>query len=212
MILVTGGTGFIGPKVVHALRAAEQEVRCLVRQPAKATTLKAWRCELAAGDVTDPASLGAAAAGCDVVIHLVSIIAGKPADFERVMVAGTRNLLAAAKDAGVRRVVLMSALGTSDETKDLVPYYGAKWKMEQATNASGLEHVIFRPSFVLDATAGRFRSSSVRCGGRRLRRWSATASGGSSRSGSRTSPPTLRRRSTSPGPPTAPSSLAGPTR
>jgi uncharacterized protein YbjT (DUF2867 family) len=154
MILVTGGTGFIGPKVVHALRAAEQEVRCLVRQPAKATTLKAWRCELAAGNVTDPASLRAAAAGCDTVVHLVSIIAGKPADFERVMVAGTHNLLAAAKGAGVRRVVLMSALGTSDATKDLVPYYGAKWKMEQATKASGLEHVIFRPSFVFGRDGG----------------------------------------------------------
>jgi uncharacterized protein YbjT (DUF2867 family) len=154
MILVTGGTGFIGPKIVHALRAAQRDVRCLVRKPAKATTLKAWRCELAVGDVTEPASLGAAAAGCDAVVHLVSIIAGSPADFERVMVAGTNNVLAAANEAGVRRVVLMSALGTSDETKDLVPYYGAKWRMEQATEASGLEYVIFRPSFVFGRDGG----------------------------------------------------------
>ena len=50
------------------------------------------------------------------------------------------------REAGVRRFVLMSALGTTEETKDLVPYYGAKWQMEQDTKASGLEHVIFRPS------------------------------------------------------------------
>ncbi len=154
MILVTGGTGFIGPKVVHTLRSAERDVRCLVRRPAKATTLKAWGCELAAGDVTDPGSLKEAVAGCDAVVHLVAIITGKPADFERVMIGGAQNLLTAATEAGVRRFVLMSALGTSDETKDLVPYYGAKWAMEQATKASGLEHVIFRPSFVFGRDGG----------------------------------------------------------
>ena len=154
MILVTGGTGFVGSKVVHALRAEERDVRCLVRRPARAGTLKTWGCELAAGDVTDPASLKEAVAGCDAVVHLVGIIAGKPADFERVMIGGTRNLLDAAKEAGLRRLVVMSALGTSAETKDLVPYYGAKWEMEQATKASGLEHVIFRPSFIFGRDGG----------------------------------------------------------
>ena len=154
MILVTGGTGFVGSKVVHALRAEERDVRCLVRRPTRAGTLKTWGCELAAGDITDPASLKEALAGCDAVVHLVGIIAGKPAEFERVMIGGTRNLLDAAKEAGVRRLVLMSALGTSAETKDLVPYYGAKWEMEQATKASGLEHVIFRPSFVFGRDGG----------------------------------------------------------
>jgi uncharacterized protein YbjT (DUF2867 family) len=154
VILVTGGTGFVGSKVVHALRAEERDVRCLVRRPARAGTLKTWGCELAAGDITDPPSLKEALAGCDAVVHLVGIIAGKPADFERVMIGGTRNVLDAAKEAGVRRLVLMSALGTSAETKDLVPYYGAKWEMEQATKASGLEHVIFRPSFVFGRDGG----------------------------------------------------------
>ncbi|HEY8773142.1 MAG TPA: complex I NDUFA9 subunit family protein [Gaiellaceae bacterium] len=154
MILVTGGTGFIGPKVVHALRAAGRDVRCLVRRPARAGTLKTWGCELAAGDVTDPESLKEAVAGCDTVVHLVAIIAGKPVDFERVMIGGTQSLLAAAQEAGVTRFVLMSALGTNDETKNLVPYYGAKWEMEQATKASGLDHVIFRPSFVFGRDGG----------------------------------------------------------
>ena len=53
MILVTGATGFIGPKIVHALRAEARDVRCLVRKPAKAGTLKAWSCEVVQGDVTD---------------------------------------------------------------------------------------------------------------------------------------------------------------
>ena len=71
-----------------------------------------------------------------------------------MMEQGTRDLLEAARDAGVRRFVLMSALGTTEETKELVPYYGAKWQMEQDVKASGLEHVILRPSFVFGREGG----------------------------------------------------------
>jgi NADH dehydrogenase len=153
-VLVTGGTGFVGPRVVHALRAHELEVRVLVRRPERAEHLAAWGVDLATGDVTDPASLRDALAGCTHVVHLVAIIRGKHADFERVMEGGTRNLVAAAKDAGVERFVLMSALGVSEETKDLVPYFGAKWAMEQEVVRSGLEHTIFRPSFVFGREGG----------------------------------------------------------
>jgi NADH dehydrogenase len=156
MILVTGGTGFIGPKIVHALRAQERPVRCLVRRPdrAPARTLEAWGCGLVRGDVTDADSLRRAADGCETVIHLVAIITGEPEEFERVMSGATRDLVRAAEDAGVRRFVLMSALGTTEETKELVPYYGAKWDMEQAVKAARFEHVIFRPSFVFGRDGG----------------------------------------------------------
>jgi NADH dehydrogenase len=70
------------------------------------------------------------------------------------MEQGTRDLLAAADENGVRRFVLMSALGTSQETKDLVPYFHAKWEMEEAVRASAIEHVIFRPSFVFARDGG----------------------------------------------------------
>ena len=107
------------------------------------------------GDVTDAGEpRGAAVEGQDVVVHLVALLAGPPEEFERVMEQGTRDLVAAAKDAGVRRFVLMSALGTDEETKDLVPYYHAKWEMEQAVQGSGLEHVIFRPSFIFGPGGG----------------------------------------------------------
>jgi uncharacterized protein YbjT (DUF2867 family) len=154
MILVTGATGFVGPKVVHALRAEGRDVRALVRDPSHADTLRTWGCDLAEGDVTDTASLTRAVAGCDAVVHLVSIIAGSRSDFERVMTRGTENLVAAAKDAGMRRFVLMSALGVSEETRSLTPYYAAKWEMEATVQASGLEHVIFRPSFVFGRDGG----------------------------------------------------------
>jgi uncharacterized protein YbjT (DUF2867 family) len=154
MILVTGGTGFVGPKVVHALRAQGRPVRCLVRKPVKAKTLQSWGCELVQGDVTDQESLTRAAEGCDAVVHLVAIITGSPADFERVMSEGTRSLVAAAHAAGVRRFVLMSALGVSDQTRTLTPYYAAKWEMERTVRESGLEHVVFRPSLVFGRDGG----------------------------------------------------------
>jgi uncharacterized protein YbjT (DUF2867 family) len=154
MILVTGGTGFVGPKVVHALRAEGRDVRAVVRDASRADTLQNWGCELVEGDVTDAASLKRATAGCDAVVHLVAIITGSASYFERVMIRGTENLVAAAQEAGVRRFVLMSALGVSEQTRSLTPYYASKWAMEAAVQASGLEHVIFRPSFVFGRDGG----------------------------------------------------------
>ena len=154
MILVTGGTGFVGGHVVHALRADRRDVRCLVRDRRRAERLQAWGCELIEGDVTRPESLHAAAAGCDTVVHLVAIRQGRPEQFQRIMVDGTRSLLAAAKEAGVHRFLHMSALGTSAETQDLVPYYHAKWEMEQDVKSAGIPYVVFRPSFVFGKDGG----------------------------------------------------------
>ena len=153
-ILVTGGTGFVGQKIVHELRASGHEVRALVREPRRGATLEAWGAELAVGDVTDAVSLRQATEGVDAVVHLVAIIKGRPADFERVMEDGTAALVRAAEEAGVRRLVLMSALGTSEANRDLVPYFHAKWAMEQCVEGSSLEQVIFRPSFVFGSDGG----------------------------------------------------------
>jgi uncharacterized protein YbjT (DUF2867 family) len=153
-VLVTGPTGFVGQHVVHALRAREIPVRALVRDSSRGSRLVAWGAELVEGDVTDPDSLRAAMAGADAVIHLASIIKGSPDDFERVMAQGTRNLVAAAEEAGVRRFVLTSALGVNEHSKDQVPYFAAKWEMERAVRESSVEHVIFRPSFVFGSDGG----------------------------------------------------------
>ena len=153
-VLVTGGTGFIGHHVVHALRARNVGVRCLVRDPKRARRLSAWGAELVVGDVTDPTVLRAACIGASAVVHLVAIIKGSRADFERVMEHGTRNLVAAAEGAGVGRFVLVSALGVDERTKDAVPYFTAKWEMERAVRSSSLQYVIFRPSFVFGEDGG----------------------------------------------------------
>jgi len=154
VILVAGGTGFIGPKVVHALRAEDHPVRILARKPEKHDQLRAWGCEIVQGDMTDAASLRRAVEGCETVIDLVALISGKPEDFQRVMIQGTRDLISAAKKARARRFILMSALGVSERTKDLTPYFHAKWDEEQAVQASGLDYTIFRPSFVFGGDGG----------------------------------------------------------
>ena len=151
-VLVTGGTGFVGPFIVRRLVDDGHTVRVLEHTPGSSAGLPSQ--DAVVGSTTDPASLRRAVDGQDAVVHLVALLTGSPADFERVMAQGTRDLVAAAGDAGVRRFVLMSALGVSEETKELVPYYRAKWAMEQDVKASGLEHVIFRPSFVFAARGG----------------------------------------------------------
>jgi NADH dehydrogenase len=104
--------------------------------------------------MTDPASLRRALEGAETVVHLVGIRQGRERDFQRIMVDGTRDLLAAARAAGAGRFVNMSALGTSEQTKDLVPYYRAKWDAEELVRASGLPYVILRPSFVFARDGG----------------------------------------------------------
>jgi uncharacterized protein YbjT (DUF2867 family) len=151
-VLVTGATGFVGPAIVQRLVDEGHTVRVLEHTAGSSAELPSQ--EAVPGSMTDPESLRRAVEGQDAVVHLVALLSGKPEEFERVMEHGTRDLLKAASDAGVRRFVLMSALGTTEETKDLVPYYGAKWQMEQDVKASGLEHVIFRPSFVFGREGG----------------------------------------------------------
>jgi NADH dehydrogenase len=154
VILLTGGTGFVGGHVVRALREADRPVRCLVRNRGKARQLEALGCELVEGDMTDAASLRRAVDGVDTVVHLVAIRQGSEEKFKRIMTQGTQDLIAAAKEAGVARFVLMSVLGVSEESRDLVPYYGAKWEMERAVEGAGIPHVIFRPSFVFERDGG----------------------------------------------------------
>jgi NADH dehydrogenase len=154
MILVTGANGFLGRHAVHALVAGGDRVRAMVRDLSGAKALQEVECELVTGDVTDPESLARATEGCATVVHLVAIIAGRPDDFERVIAEGTRSLVAAAHEAGARRLVYVSALGANDPRSPDVPYFRAKGAAEDAVAGSGLEHVILRPTFVFGPDGG----------------------------------------------------------
>ena len=154
-VLVVGGTGFVGGHVVHAFRAQDLPVRVLARRPEKQERLRAWGCEVVQGDMTDADSLRRATEGTEAVVHLVALPPfAKPDAIRRVMEHGTRDLVTAAKGAGAKRFILMSALGTGERSKDLAPYYHAKWEEEHEVAGSGIEHTIFRPSFVFGRDGG----------------------------------------------------------
>jgi uncharacterized protein YbjT (DUF2867 family) len=143
-ILVTGGTGFVGSRIVERVKDAH-DVVLLQRAgggkavPAGVTTLE--------GDVTDPVSLSGKLEGFDAVIHLVAIIEEHgDATFDGVIRRGTENVVAAARAGGVPRFIHMSALGARDDPA--YPYHQAKWRAEQAVRESGLDWTIFRPSVI----------------------------------------------------------------
>lgn len=147
MILVTGGTGFVGSHVVRRLRQEGLPVRVIVRTPARAAKLRDLGVEVVPGDIADPASLAGAAQGCERVIHLVGIIQeGRGFTFRSVHVEGTMNVLAAAKKAGVKHFFHQSALGTRDSAKS--EYHRTKWEAEQLVQASGMPWTILRPSLI----------------------------------------------------------------
>jgi uncharacterized protein YbjT (DUF2867 family) len=105
--------------------------------------------EVFPGDCLHPETVAPAAAGCDAVIHLVGIIRefpGRGVTFERVHVQATQNLVDAARTAGVRRFLHMSALGARPEPAD--PYHVTNFRADEYVKASGLAYTIFRPSVV----------------------------------------------------------------
>jgi nucleoside-diphosphate-sugar epimerase len=109
--LVTGATGFIGGHLVRRLLLEGYQVRCLVRPTSDASALVGLGVEVVVGDLTNARSLAPAAEGCRYVLHCAALVSDWATSKEvtRVNVDGTRNLLAAAVDASVRRFVHFSS-------------------------------------------------------------------------------------------------------
>jgi dihydroflavonol-4-reductase len=165
---VTGGTGFIGANVVRALLEAGFEVRALVRPTSQLTNLQGLEVELVRGDVLDLASLRRGMAGCQVVFHVAALYSFwvRPRGLiYQVNVDGTRQVLQAAGELGVERVVYTSSvaalgLGTreqpADETTPVHPahiigdYKRSKYLAQQVAlkfARNGLPVVIVNPSY-----------------------------------------------------------------
>ena len=113
MILVTGATGHIGNVLIRKLKQQGSKVRALVWRDEDTAPLAGLDVELVQGDVLDPASLEPAMSGVESVFHLagiISIMPGKNPFVWKVNVDGTRNVLQAALQAGVRRLVYTSSI------------------------------------------------------------------------------------------------------
>ena len=150
-VMVTGASGYVGAAVVAELVAAGHAVRAVSRSgraPSGATGT-------AADVVRD--DLDETMADIDAVIHLVGIIRENPArgiTFERLHVQATRRVLDAAKRAGVRRLVHMSALGTGPGGQSR--YFSSKWTAEQMVRGAWPSAVIVRPSLLFGGGAPFF--------------------------------------------------------
>lgn len=169
VILVTGASGFIGSAVCRALAAEGCRVRALLRPTSSRLALEDVAVEIVLGDIRQPDTLRPAMDGAAFVFHAAAESAywRHPADVIPAAVEGTRNMVAAAAAAGVRRLVLTSSLAamglprrdellTEAHTFDLparrFPYGFAKYQAElEARRIAGdrLEVVIVNPSIVL---------------------------------------------------------------
>ena len=166
-VFVTGGSGFIGGRLVERLAREGRGVRALARSEESAERVAALGADPVRGDIGDRTSLSGAAEGCDVAFHLAAHLGewGPWEHFERGNVEGTRNALAACAEAGVSRFVhcgteaaLMAGepLVQVDETEPLrpdspAPYPATKARAEQAVRDAGregFETVVVRPRFV----------------------------------------------------------------
>lgn len=165
MILVTGGSGFIGRRVVSRLTEGGNSVRVLARGQRRADQPSGV--EVVRGDVVSAEGLSEAMSEVEKVVHLVAIIRESGSQtFEAVIRQGTERLVEAAKVAGVKKFVYVSAIGAQDDP--YYPYLHAKWAAERAVALSGLKYTILRPSIIfgegdefINALAGLVRYNPV---------------------------------------------------
>ena len=152
MILVCGGTGFVGSAIVRELQERGEAAAVLGRDAARVRQRFGEGVEARVADVRDAAALPSALAGADVVVNAVQFptspieVKRRGWTFEEVDYKGTRNLVDAAKAAGVRRFVYVSAVGAMPPPAK--HWFVFKWQAEQHLAASGLEWVTVRPTWV----------------------------------------------------------------
>jgi uncharacterized protein YbjT (DUF2867 family) len=146
MVLVVGSNGFVGRHVVKRLAAGGERVRAMVRNQSDYRAPEGV--EVVEADLTKPETLGPALEGVTKVVHAAAIVGNikEPykGAYDDVHRTGTENLVRAATDAGVKRVVAMSGLGTKPAPKGT--YMAPRWAMEEAIRHSGIPHVIIQPS------------------------------------------------------------------
>jgi uncharacterized protein YbjT (DUF2867 family) len=160
MILIVGANGYLGRQTATLLLSQGQQVRLLVRLPAKVNDLRQMGAEVIEGDLIDPPSLTRACEGVDRVLAAAHSLLGKGRYIsEAVDDAGHRSLIAAAKAAGVAHFVYISIIGAAPDHP--VDFFRTKHHIEETLKASGLSYTILRPSAFMEWHAHIFNGKSI---------------------------------------------------
>jgi uncharacterized protein YbjT (DUF2867 family) len=135
----------VGRSLVARLVGDGREVRVLARREAELPGV-----EFVPGDIGDASAVASAVRGCEAVVHLVGAIRERRgASFRDVHVRGTETVVRACEEAGVQRLLHMSALGARHRARSR--YHRTKWRAEEVVRASGLAATVFRPSVIFGA-------------------------------------------------------------
>lgn len=167
MILIAGGSGRLGTRVVRLLTGRGLPMRVLTRDRSRARHLEADLVEIMEGDVRDPAAAARATAGTQAVISAVHGFAGTGSDNPRTVDAeGNRNLIRAAREAGAEHFILMSILGAASDHP--IELFRAKHQAELELKESGPAWTIIRPSAYMETWAEILAEPLIRTGKTRI--------------------------------------------
>jgi NADH dehydrogenase len=153
-VALIGGTGFVGGYLIDALLADGNDVVALVRPGSEDKLRGGGKVAAVPGDLSSRESLTELVQGCDAVVYNVGLLREFPRrgiTFENAQYQGVVDTVAAMQDAGVSRLLLMSAIGVKDPG---TPYQSTKFRAEQHAMASGLDVTVLRPSVIFGDPRG----------------------------------------------------------
>jgi uncharacterized protein YbjT (DUF2867 family) len=147
--LITGGSGYVGGRLIPLLERQGVTLRCLARNPDKLRSQVQATTEIVQGDVLDPPSLDRALLGVHTAYYLVHLMSGSK-DFEREDREAASNFAGAARQAGVRRIIYLGGLGDDADPK-LSPHLRSRHEVGKILRDSGVETIELRASVVIGA-------------------------------------------------------------
>ena len=148
-VLLCGGSGYVGSRLIGRLEGAGTNLRCLARNADKLRARVHDSTEVVQGDVLDRTSLDRVLDGVQTAFYLVHLMSGS-SDFEREDREAAANFVGAAKQAGVGRIIYLGGLG-DDTRSDLSPHLRSRHEVGQILRESGVPTIEFRASVVIGA-------------------------------------------------------------
>ena len=149
VVLLTGASGYVGGRLIPLLEQQPVALRCLARNPDKLRASVKDSTQIVQGDVLDPATLDAAMKGVHTAYYLVHLMSGSK-DFEKEDRQAAENFAAAAKNAGVQKIIYLGGLG-DDSDPQLSPHLRSRHEVGEILRASGVETTEFRAGVVIGA-------------------------------------------------------------